>query len=91
MTHIILGLGDAKARPTALSFNDEEGGNPLPAIDIKNNKVGINKRLGTDGSSDAGNYNLDINGSCNTVTMTLDSSATFEYNAADKCIDIKFI
>lgn len=68
-THIILGRGDAKTRPAAISFNGEEDGNPLPAIDIKNNKVGINKRLGTDGQDDAGNYNLDINGSLNATTI----------------------
>jgi hypothetical protein len=50
----MLGLGDAKARPTASTLT--------PAIDIKNNKVGINKRLGTDNSTDAGSYNLDVNG-----------------------------
>lgn len=81
-THIMLGLGDVKARPAATDLT--------PAIDIKNSKVGINKRLGEDGSDKAGNYNLDVNGSLNTVSMTLDTSATFTYNSTDKCIDILF-
>ena len=51
----MLGTGDPLSRPSATSLT--------PAIDIKNGKVGINKRLGTDGSADAGSYNLDVNGS----------------------------
>jgi hypothetical protein len=57
----MLGLGDAKARPAATALT--------PAIDIKNNKVGINKRLGTDSSADAGIYNLDVNGSLHATTI----------------------
>jgi hypothetical protein len=56
----MLGIGDAKARPKATTLT--------PAIDIKNNKVGINKRLGTDGSTDAGICNLDVNGSLHATT-----------------------
>ena len=50
----MLGTANPLSRPTAASLT--------PAIDIKNGKVGINKRLGTDGSADAGSYELDVNG-----------------------------
>ena len=53
-THIMLGTANPLSRPTAASLT--------PAIDIKNGKVGINKRLGTDGAADAGSYELDVNG-----------------------------
>ena len=53
-THIMLGNADPEARPAATSLT--------PAIDIKNGKVGINKRIGTDGQADAGSYELDVNG-----------------------------
>ena len=50
----MLGNADVSERPAATALT--------PAIDIKNGKVGINKRLGTDGSADAGSYELDVNG-----------------------------
>lgn len=50
----MLGTANPLSRPTAASLT--------PAIDIKNGKVGINKRLGTDGAADAGSYELDVNG-----------------------------
>jgi hypothetical protein len=50
----MLGTADPLSRPAATSLT--------PAIDIKNGKVGINKRLGTDGAADAGSYELDVNG-----------------------------
>lgn len=53
-THIMLGNADVSKRPACTAFT--------PAIDIKNGKVGINKRLGTDGAADAGSYELDVNG-----------------------------
>lgn len=57
----MLGNADPEARPACTSLT--------PAIDIKNGKVGINKRLGTDGSADAGSYNLDVNGSINASSL----------------------
>lgn len=65
-THIILGTADPTERPACTSLT--------PAIDIKNGKVGINKRLGTDGSADAGSYNLDVNGSIN-ASETIDANS----------------
>ena len=53
-THIMLGTANPLDRLAATALT--------PAIDIKNGKVGINKRLGTDGSADAGSYELDVNG-----------------------------
>lgn len=53
----MLGTADPTERPACTSLT--------PAIDIKNGKVGINKRIGTDGSADAGSYELDVNGSSN--------------------------
>ena len=50
----MLGTADPLIRPAATALT--------PAIDIKNGKVGINKRLGTDGQADAGSYELDVNG-----------------------------
>lgn len=64
-THIMLGTADPLTRPAAASLT--------PAIDIKNGKVGINKRLGTDGAADAGSYNLDVNGSINASSLTASS------------------
>lgn len=64
-THIMLGTADPLTRPAAISLT--------PAIDIKNGKVGINKRLGTDGAADAGSYNLDVNGSINASSLTASS------------------
>jgi hypothetical protein len=58
----MLGTADPLSRPAATSLT--------PAIDIKNGKVGINKRLGTDGAADAGSYNLDVNGSINAGSLT---------------------
>lgn len=63
----MLGLGDPVAKPAATSLT--------PAIDIKNGKVGINKRLGTDGQEDAGSYELDVNG-------TIHASGTVDANSA---------
>ena len=56
-THIMLGNADPETRPSCTTLT--------PAIDIKNGKVGINKRLGTDSSTDAGSYELDVNGKVN--------------------------
>lgn len=53
----MLGTADPTVRPACTSLT--------PAIDIKNGKVGINKRIGTDNSVDAGNYELDVNGRIN--------------------------
>lgn len=50
----MLGNADPTERPACTSLT--------PAIDIKNGKVGINKRLGSDSSADAGSYELDVNG-----------------------------
>lgn len=50
----MLGTADPTERPACTSLT--------PAIDIKNGKVGINKRIGTDGGADAGSYELDVNG-----------------------------
>lgn len=58
----MLGTADPTERPACTSLT--------PAIDIKNGKVGINKRLGTDSSADAGDYNLDINGSARVNDLT---------------------
>lgn len=65
-THIMLGTADPTERPTCTSLT--------PAIDIKNGKVGINKRLGTDSSADAGSYELDVNGSIN-ASGTIDANS----------------
>lgn len=64
-THIMLGTADPTERPACTSLT--------PAIDIKNGKVGINKRLGTDGAADAGSYALDVNGSINASSLTASS------------------
>lgn len=64
-THIMLGTANPLDRPAATSLT--------PAIDIKNGKVGINKRIGTDSSADAGSYNLDVNGSINASSLTANS------------------
>lgn len=61
----MLGNGNPLSRPGCTSLT--------PAIDIKNGKVGINKRLGTDGNADAGVYNLDVNGSVNASTLCASS------------------
>lgn len=71
-THIILGNADVSERPAATALT--------PAIDIKNGKVGINKRLGTDGGAYAGSYNLDVNGSIN--ASSINSSGTVDANSA---------
>ena len=65
-THIMLGNGNPLSRPGCTSLT--------PAIDIKNGKVGINKRLGTDGSADAGSYELDVNGKIN-ASGTVDANS----------------
>lgn len=62
-THIMLGNANPLDRPEATSLT--------PAIDIKNGKVGINKRLGTDGAADAGSYELDVNGAIRGNTLTV--------------------
>lgn len=62
----MLGNADPEARPACTSLT--------PAIDIKNGKVGINKRIGTDSSADAGSYNLDVNGSIN-ASGTIDANS----------------
>ena len=62
----MLGTANPLTRPAAKSLT--------PAIDIKNGKVGINKRLGTDGAEDAGSYNLDVNGSIN-ASGTIDANS----------------
>lgn len=64
-THIMLGTANPLDRPACTALT--------PAIDIKNGKVGINKRIGTDGGENAGSYNLDVNGSINANTLTASS------------------
>lgn len=59
----MLGNANPLDRPEATSLT--------PAIDIKNGKVGINKRLGTDGAADAGSYELDVNGAIRGNTLTV--------------------
>ena len=65
-THIMLGNANVSERPACTALT--------PAIDIKNGKVGINKRIGTDSSADAGSYNLDVNGSIN-ASGTIDANS----------------
>ena len=55
-THIMLGNGDPTTRPGCTALT--------PTIDIKNGKVGINKRIGVDGSADVSAVDtLSVNGS----------------------------
>lgn len=68
-THIMLGIANPLSRPAATSLT--------PAIDIKNGKVGINKRLGTDGGPDAGNYELDVNGTISAKSVTHDGNGLY--------------
>lgn len=68
----MLGNADVSERPAATSLT--------PAIDIKNGKVGINKRLGIDGGANAGSYNLDVNGSIN--ASSINASGTIDANSA---------
>lgn len=71
-THIMLGNADVSERPEAASLT--------PAIDIKNGKVGINKRLGTDSSADAGSYELDVNGTISANSVVLSTSGSLTTN-----------
>ena len=74
-THIMLGNADVSERPACTALT--------PAIDIKNGKVGINKRLGTDGAADAGSYNLDVNGSVKASSIQVDNLLTGSIQAGD--------
>lgn len=69
-THIMLGTANPLDRPAATALT--------PAIDIKNGKVGINKRLGTDNTADAGSYELDVNG-----TIRANGSGLTNLNASN--------
>ena len=61
--------------------------NITPSMQIKNQRVTINKLIANGANAD---YNLDVNGSANATTMTINGKATLQYNSTDDCIDFIF-
>ena len=57
------------------------------AMQIKGHRVAINKMVGT---SEQIPYNLDVNGSANATTVTVNTHATMQYNSSEDCLDFIF-
>ena len=58
-----------------------------PSLQIKNQRVAINKLIanGADGA-----YNLDVNGTTNSTSYTVNAKATMQYNSTEDCIEFIF-
>lgn len=58
-----------------------------PSLQIKNQKVAINKLIA---SGSEGAYNLDVNGTANATTITVNAKVTMQYNSSEDCLDFIF-
>ena len=57
------------------------------AMQIKGHRVAINKMVDT---SQQIPYNLDVNGSANATTVTVNTKVTMQYNSNEDCLDFVF-
>lgn len=57
------------------------------AMQIKGHRVAINKMVGT---SEQIPYNLDVNGSANATTITINTHATMQYNSSEDTLEFVF-
>ena len=58
-----------------------------PTLQIKRGGVAIGKLIGQGASP---SYNLDVNGSANATTVTVNTHATMQYNSTEDCLDFVF-
>ena len=61
--------------------------NLTPALQIKHQKVVINKLIP---NGEEASYSLDVNGSANATTITVNTHATMQYNSNEDCLDFIF-
>ena len=57
------------------------------AMQIKGHRVAINKMVSANTQIP---YNLDVNGSANATTITVNTKATLQYNSTEDCLDFIF-
>lgn len=78
---------DVSSRTDWTTLDGASGHLAKPSLQIKNGTVAINKLIPNGGSL---SYNLDVDGTTNATSYTVNSKATMQYNTTEDCIDFIF-